>query len=541
MTRRSKVSKTSMLICQDVKCDTKVVKHFDTKNNRRSSNRYEFPNFPEIKVFVDNVQKELVNAENNYYKQYLKRTYDRQVLQRKNVIPKTFSIPKTTKVISPKPKLPLARSLPSNRKCVPKYSPKKDQLKCGLESSTTTTTNESAHMITNSNISPETIISKYYANKLKDEIENFKNTNICDKETAITLKIKKIHHEDNSMGMLKTIKKEVDRYSDNILALKEEISKIKDKSKVENVDLVNDIKIEIDEFRNAPLVQTKAILSRSPCVGDWHCGNGELFSYIAVIKSEDACPGAKESDEKLQKVDKNEDTEKDNEIVLVLSNVAVETELQSYSNEVLTNSNDTRTVADSNIKNVTDGVSALSIQMIEDQKRDKKMKTKNNSKRKKSKECMQKLREKIKNDPILYAECKRKERERYHARKEAGKVKSINDLSEKEKKKARAQWRERSRKFRNSVKSDNNPGPSRKKPTEKKIIKVKISRSNTESLKEEIVKLQKQLEQSKRQNEKDRKLIEKLKSKTTNFPNISKCSTSIKDGSKTPKTILIEF
>lgn len=63
-------------------------------------------------------------------------------------------------------------------------------------------------------------------------------------------------------------------------------------------------------------------------------------------------------------------------------------------------------------------------------------KSKQNSEQKKtilnekSENAMRKLREKIKNDPILHEEEKRRARERYKTRKEAGKVKSIVEVSE---------------------------------------------------------------------------------------------------------------
>lgn len=63
----------------------------------------------------------------------------------------------------------------------------------------------------------------------------------------------------------------------------------------------------------------------------------------------------------------------------------------------------------------------------------------------KSKICTRKLKEKRKNKTALYEEQKRKERERYKARKEANKIKSIEDLSEGEKRNIRRKWRERSK------------------------------------------------------------------------------------------------
>ncbi len=48
---------------------------------------------------------------------------------------------------------------------------------------------------------------------------------------------------------------------------------------------------------------------------------------------------------------------------------------------------------------------------------------------------MQRLRDEIKNDPVRYEEAKRKEREKYHARKKAGKIKSINKMTPQEQRK----------------------------------------------------------------------------------------------------------
>lgn len=48
-------------------------------------------------------------------------------------------------------------------------------------------------------------------------------------------------------------------------------------------------------------------------------------------------------------------------------------------------------------------------------------------------ECEQRSRDKIKSDPEKYEEFKRKERERYYKRKEAGKIKNISQLSDREK------------------------------------------------------------------------------------------------------------
>ncbi|CAH1993737.1 unnamed protein product [Acanthoscelides obtectus] len=66
-------------------------------------------------------------------------------------------------------------------------------------------------------------------------------------------------------------------------------------------------------------------------------------------------------------------------------------------------------------------------------------------KRKIVRESMRKLREAIKSDPVRYEEAKKKERERYHARKAAGKIKGIADMSEREKRTIRRKWKDRSK------------------------------------------------------------------------------------------------
>lgn len=58
---------------------------------------------------------------------------------------------------------------------------------------------------------------------------------------------------------------------------------------------------------------------------------------------------------------------------------------------------------------------------------------------------MQKLRQSIKDDPVKHEEYKRKERERYQKRKQAGKIKFINEMNEREKRVIRKNWREKSK------------------------------------------------------------------------------------------------
>ncbi|CAH0550877.1 unnamed protein product [Brassicogethes aeneus] len=64
-------------------------------------------------------------------------------------------------------------------------------------------------------------------------------------------------------------------------------------------------------------------------------------------------------------------------------------------------------------------------------------------KRNKSKDAMRRLRERIKSDPAKYEESKRKERERYNARKTAGKIKSVKDMTSREQRHIRKVWRDK--------------------------------------------------------------------------------------------------
>nr|CAI5844105.1 unnamed protein product [Callosobruchus analis] len=59
---------------------------------------------------------------------------------------------------------------------------------------------------------------------------------------------------------------------------------------------------------------------------------------------------------------------------------------------------------------------------------------------------MRKLRESIKNDPVRHEEAKKKDRERYYARKAAGKIKGVADMTEREKRAIRKKWKDRSKK-----------------------------------------------------------------------------------------------
>ncbi|CAH1974460.1 unnamed protein product [Acanthoscelides obtectus] len=67
-------------------------------------------------------------------------------------------------------------------------------------------------------------------------------------------------------------------------------------------------------------------------------------------------------------------------------------------------------------------------------------------KKTRQREAMRRLRESRRQDPEKYEEDKRKERERYYRRKEAGQIKTIDQMSEREKRNQRKEWRNRSKK-----------------------------------------------------------------------------------------------
>lgn len=73
-------------------------------------------------------------------------------------------------------------------------------------------------------------------------------------------------------------------------------------------------------------------------------------------------------------------------------------------------------------------------------------KTDTDKSRLRCKESMRRLRDRIKNDPFKYEEAKRKERERYYARKAAGKIKGIKDMTTREQRQVRRVWRNKFRK-----------------------------------------------------------------------------------------------
>lgn len=76
--------------------------------------------------------------------------------------------------------------------------------------------------------------------------------------------------------------------------------------------------------------------------------------------------------------------------------------------------------------------------------------------RKKKRETERKRRENIKNNPDLYEEAKQKERERYHKRKQEGKIVTIDELSSRERRKKRKMWKQSAKKYRENHKKSEN-------------------------------------------------------------------------------------
>lgn len=141
-----------------------------------------------------------------------------------------------------------------------------------------------------------------------------------------------------------------------------------------------------------------------------------------------------------------------------------------------------------------------------------------------AKERMRKYREKIKNDPNLYEETKRRERERFKKRVEDGKIKTAKTkMSDRNRRNLRRTWREKTRKYRASVKSRkqllenlDSPPPSpctsststsihnsrsRIRAVDDKRTESgkRIRRRNRQELKEKIAMLEKKLKDKNRQ------------------------------------------
>lgn len=170
----------------------------------------------------------------------------------------------------------------------------------------------------------------------------------------------------------------------------------------------------------------------------------------------------------------------------------------------------------------------------------KKQSTKANNEKKK--QLMRQLREKIKNNPLLYEEAKRKERERYHARKQAGKIKTINQLTSREQRKTRKDWRQHSKRcydskkraneLQNMLEANTPPGSPGNllgenpdnRPTPKEIAGKKKRRRNRRVLNQKIKELEERLKEAEKRAAKYKKRAQRLSTlkKDTPTKNVEK-------------------
>src|SRR4029434_4539802 len=74
-----------------------------------------------------------------------------------------------------------------------------------------------------------------------------------------------------------------------------------------------------------------------------------------------------------------------------------------------------------------------------------------NAKRKKWSREAERIRQRVRDDPVKHQGYLRKERERNKKRKEEGKLKCISDLSNREQKEVRKSWRKRQQKHKTFV------------------------------------------------------------------------------------------
>ncbi|KAL1498400.1 hypothetical protein ABEB36_009207 [Hypothenemus hampei] len=176
---------------------------------------------------------------------------------------------------------------------------------------------------------------------------------------------------------------------------------------------------------------------------------------------------------------------------------------------------------------------------------------------------MQRLRKAIKQDPVNYKESKKRERERYYRRKEQGMIKPIADLSRREQRSLRKNWRIRSKKSydkRKGLEKQVNhleilpsslvqidlPGDPilmlqhsdmLKAPTPRSSAGKKRSRRNRKMLKSKIKELEKKLKQESSLKEKYRKRLyrqrEKEREQHVNSPN-KKVKTMVRGQKLTP-------
>lgn len=100
-----------------------------------------------------------------------------------------------------------------------------------------------------------------------------------------------------------------------------------------------------------------------------------------------------------------------------------------------------------------------------------------------ARERMKKHREKLKSDPLLYEEMKRKEMERYRTRFDEGKIKNAKSkMTDREKRKLRKEWQEKTRRYRSAKNQisenqldENSPPPS---PPEAPAVPADIVQQN---------------------------------------------------------------
>nr|CAI5869595.1 unnamed protein product [Callosobruchus analis] len=164
---------------------------------------------------------------------------------------------------------------------------------------------------------------------------------------------------------------------------------------------------------------------------------------------------------------------------------------------------------------------------------------------------MKKLREKIKNDPVLYEESKRREKERYQARKAAGKIKTIDQMSTREKRKIEKSGKHGVKSHMKTKRNlQENTPPASPIPFQPRVltpdesqanlsrqaIKGKlIKRRNRESLKTEIKYLREQLRNKDRKLVKYKKKVQRMEKKLPDTP--TKIVNNMLKGQQVPPEI----
>lgn len=154
----------------------------------------------------------------------------------------------------------------------------------------------------------------------------------------------------------------------------------------------------------------------------------------------------------------------------------------------------------------------------------------NAEKRKKERERKRKYREKLKNDLDRVEQIKKNDRERKRKSKEEGKIKSISEMSNREKRLKRKQWKLATRRYRDNLKRrteadvflcsntppnspNNNFIPEHVSSSKKKTLGQKRVRNRREKDKRNLEKANKTVERIRREREKWRKKYLRLKEK----------------------------